>query len=281
MTPSPLRWHGGKSYLAPWIINHFPSREDYTHYLEPFAGGLSVLFQHDPTNKAEAINDIHTELTNFWTVLRDHSESLITALLLTPLSQNEWSESFTPEDTPLDRAVAFFVRYRQSRQGLGASYCTPTIRLRRGMNEQVAAWINAVDGLPDAYDRLRRVEIRNMDALAFIRSYDHPKALFYLDPPYLHETRTTPNAYDHELTTEDHRNLLQCLANIQGRFILSGYPSPLYTEQRQRADWNVYYKTIDNKSSNSSAKPNRTECLWTNFPPPSGRVPTNTGLPNP
>ena len=92
------------------------------------------------------------------------------------------------------------------------------------MNENVSAWLSAVEGLPEAHARLGRVEIRNMDACEFIQKYDHPKALFYCDPPYLHQTRhekAANNEYTHEMTFEQHDNLLSRLSAIirafQGR----------------------------------------------------------------
>ena len=263
----PIKWHGGKSYLAPWIIDHFPSRDLYTHYNEPFAGGLSVLFAHDPEGKSEAVNDLDGDLSNFWTVLARTPDRLIRALWGTPLSQSEFLEALKCKHDPdaVKRATAFFIRYRQSRQGLGKDYCTPTTRTRRGMNENVSAWLTAVDGLPEAHQRLRRVEVRNMDAVKFIRLYDHERALFYLDPPYIHESRITTNAYKFEMDSDDHECLLECLTNIKGMFLLSGYPSDLYDRYATANGWQVSSREIDNKSSSKKVKDKKTEVLWRNY----------------
>jgi len=40
----PLKWHGGKHYLAPQVVARMPP---HRHYVEPFAGGLSVLLARD------------------------------------------------------------------------------------------------------------------------------------------------------------------------------------------------------------------------------------------
>lgn len=263
----PIKWHGGKSYLASWIVEHFPSRDEYTHYNEPFAGGLSVLFAHDPNGKSEAVNDLNGGLTNFWRVLAQTPDRLIRALWGTPLSQSEFLEALRCNHDPdaVKRATAFFIRYRQSRQGLGKDYCTPTTRTRRGMNENVSAWLSAVDGLPEAHERLRRVEVRNMDAVDFIRVYDHEKALFYLDPPYLHETRVTKSDYEHEMSEEDHCRLLECLTKIKGKFCLSGYPSNLYERFAEKNRWHVVWKEIDNKASGKKSKEKKIEVLWRNY----------------
>ena len=265
---NPLKWHGGKTYLAPCILEHFPSRDRYTHYLEPYAGGLAVLFAHDPEGKSEAVNDIYLGLSNFWFVLANIPDRMIRQLWGTPLSQAAWEDSFSQETADTDRvrrATAFFIRYRQSRQGLGKDYCTPTKRVRRGMNENVSAWLSAVDGLPEAHERLRRVEVRCMDALDFIDQYDHEKAVFYLDPPYLHETRVTTKDYAHEMPVEAHRSLLERLRTLKGMFLLSGYPNALYSEYAAANGWTEYRKEIDNKASSKDVKEKKTECLWVNY----------------
>src|SRR5215213_9321604 len=64
----PLKWHGGKAYLASKIVAMMPS---HLHYVEPFAGGLSVLLAKDPEGVSEVVNDLNGGLSNFWHVLRD------------------------------------------------------------------------------------------------------------------------------------------------------------------------------------------------------------------
>ena len=64
----PLKWHGGKHYLARRIVELMPS---HLHYVEPYAGGLAVLLVKDPTGVSEVVNDLDGRLMGFWRVLQD------------------------------------------------------------------------------------------------------------------------------------------------------------------------------------------------------------------
>lgn len=177
---------------------------EHTHYVEPYFGGGAVLFRKPWLGVSEVVNDLNTELTNFWRVLQDTEKFLVMSRILSavPFSEDHWKSSFEHNETDIERAVAFFVRYRQSRQGLGQDFATLSRnRTRRGMNEQVSSWLSAIEGLQDAHERLKRVVITNHDALDVIKSQDGEKTLFYLDPPYLHETRSATKCYEHEMTT--------------------------------------------------------------------------------
>jgi DNA adenine methylase len=133
------------------------------------------------------------------------------------------------------------------------------------MNEQVSAWLSAVEGLQEAHERLIRVEIRNMDAIDFIRKYDHEDCLFYCDPPYLPETRVVEESYENEMTLEQHHDLLVALSSISGKFVLSGYPSSVYNDVGYINRWNRVDIKIDSKASSAAVKPIKTECLWMNY----------------
>ena len=133
------------------------------------------------------------------------------------------------------------------------------------MNENVSSWLSAVDGLQEAHERLRRVEVRDMPAIEFIAKYDHGMAMFYLDPPYLHETRVTTQDYECEMSREDHERLLHALGGVRGMFCLSGYRSDLYDEYAGLYGWRRVEKEIDNKAASKSQKERKVECLWMNY----------------
>jgi DNA adenine methylase len=276
----PIKWFGGKKYLASKIVELMPKRDGtrpWHLYREPYAGGLSVLLHLDPEGLSEAVNDIHKDLTNFWRVLRYDFLQFKAIVGDIPFSEAEWLAArdhlnSTPAEytdhwrtNPINRAAMFFVYARQSRQGLMQHFATPTRRLRRGMNENVSAWLSAVDGLAEVHQRLMRVEIRCMDALKFILDYDDPEAVFYLDPPYLAETRTSKDVYEFEMDDTAHRRLLLTLNQLQGRFLLSGYRSKLYDQWAKENGYRRIDIKIDNKAGAGKTKQPRTECVWMNY----------------
>lgn len=284
----PLKWHGGKSYLADWIISLMPK---HLHYVEPYAGGLAVLLAKDPNDArhkwetngktsssergtSEVVNDLNGKLTNFWQVLSCQVSfpKFKRILEATPFSQQLWNESESNKklqdlEYDVEKAVAFFIRCRQSRAGSFKSFATLSRnRTRRGMNEQASAWLNCIDGLPEVHDRLKRVVILYDDALKVIRSQDEPKTLFYLDPPYVHSTRSpsTIKAYEYEMSDDDHRALLVTIRGCKGKVMLSGYDNEIYDEMlcKQRG-WNRHDKLIDNKLSDDRIPV--IESIWCNF----------------
>ena len=133
------------------------------------------------------------------------------------------------------------------------------------MNEQVSAWLNVVEGLADVHQRLQNVVILNQPATTVIRKQDGPKTLFYCDPPYVHDSRATTGQYAFEMSEAEHEDLLNTLSQVQGKFMLSGYPSDLYTRWEQKCGWNRHDYQIDNKAASGKVKEKKTECLWCNF----------------
>jgi DNA adenine methylase len=274
---TPLKIHGGKHYLAAEIVALFPPRGTYRTYFEGFFGGGSVLLRHNPEGKSEVVCDLNANLTTFWRVLQD--ESLFKAfhrrVVNTPFSEVEFAKAQEDLkigfDDTIDLAWAFFVVARQSMSGRNDAF-TPvsTNRLRRGMNEQVSAYYTAVDGLPQVAERMRRVLVLNGPAVKQIKKYDKPGVLMYLDPPYLAvdsdgtKIRQSVDVYEHEMTLEQHEDLLETLVELENaRVLLSGYKSKLYDKHLE--GWNTKVFQIDNKASKKSTKDVKEEIVWMNF----------------
>jgi DNA adenine methylase len=265
---SPLKWHGGKYYLASKIVALMPLHQ---HYVEPFAGGLSVLLAKDPEGVSEIANDIDKDLTNFWQCLRDEVTFLRFARFVeaTPFSEVEYSlvdVVCAQHQIPCpDCAARFFIHVRQSLAGRMDGFASISkARLRRGMCEQVAAWLSSVEGLPAVHERLRRVAILNArPALAVIQEYDADGVMMYLDPPYLHETRASDDVYTNEMSEEQHVLLLATLLQCRSFIALSGYRSPLYDELL--SSWTRLEFDLPNNAAGGAEKRRMTECVWVNW----------------
>jgi DNA adenine methylase len=265
--------------LAKWIIDFFP---DHTHYVEPYFGGGAVLLRKPMTlvdGHSEVVNDRNGLLMNFWRCLAHPKTCGAMRMLLqgTPFCEDEFNaaKDRLAKAKPcqscfnVNLAADFFIVARQSRQGLMKDFATLSRRrTRRGMNEQAAQWLSAVEGLPEIHERLKGVVILNRPAIDVIRQQDGEETLFYLDPPYHPDTRSSGGEYgENEMDHDDHAELLDALSKIEGKFILSGYDCPLYEYARDEYGWFWTARHIPNHASSSSKKEIKTECLWMNFLP--------------
>ncbi|MFC7655951.1 DNA adenine methylase [Pseudonocardia benzenivorans] len=117
MTAPPFAYFGGKTTLAQRIVELIPPHE---HYVEPFAGGLSVLLAKRPS-VMETVNDLDGRLMTFWRVLRERLPELERACALTPHSRAEYETcqdvTQDPLDDELETARRVWVRLSQGRGG--------------------------------------------------------------------------------------------------------------------------------------------------------------------
>lgn len=262
---SAIKRHGGKTYLQPKIVEK-ASQFKYKRFLDAYCGGCNVLLNLPCEGISEWANDTHSQLTNFWKVLRHKPNQLIRVLGNIPMSEFSFESALVPMDDDVEQAVSFFVRNRMGRQAKGKSYATPTGRQRRNMNEHVSAWWGAIEGLPELHERLRRVEIWNRPAVEAIKTLDGEDLLVYCDPPYMHEVRVTTDDYEeHEMTPEQHEELLKTLSCMQGKFMLSGYRTKLYDSYAFANDWRLLEFPMSNSASGAKTKGIKIECLWSNF----------------
>jgi DNA adenine methylase len=114
----PVKWHGGKHYLAKRIVDRFPVHHTY---LEPFGGAASVLLNKQPS-AVEVYNDLDQRITRLFRILRDHGDEFRLRLSLTPYSESEFNDAIHPASDEIEQARRDFVRWRLSIGGRGDSF---------------------------------------------------------------------------------------------------------------------------------------------------------------
>lgn len=264
-----LWWYGAKYNMAGHILPFFPPHQIY---VEAFGGGASLLLAKKPAS-FEVYNDVDSGLVNFFRVLADAEKSkrLIQKAAVTPYSREFYDEFVrTHEDNEADdveRAWRFFVVARQSWSGKfagGWSHGIGGLKDRR-----VRGWLHAVERLPEVTARLLQVQIEHMDGAACIAKYDGEHTLIYADPPYLLETRRG-EAYKHEMSREQHEELVCNLLRARAMVLLSGYRNEVY-EPLEGSGWHRHEFEVActaageriTEAGHTRLKESRTECLWT------------------
>lgn len=71
--------------------------------------------------------------------------------------------------------------------------------------------------------------------------------------------------YQHEMTPEQHLELLETLEKIEGKFILSGYRSAMYDNHAKMFDWKLHEFNLPNNAAGGKSKQRKIECVWTNY----------------
>jgi DNA adenine methylase len=265
---APVAWYGGKSYYADWLIEQFPL---HRVYVEPFGGAANVLLRK-PASNVEIYNDIDDRIVNLFRVIRDPKlfQQLKLSLDLTPYARAEFAELLQefPKATPVERARRFFAMCRQARGGIGMSKLSrqawaTSKRTRREMAEPVSKYLSAIDGLADVAERLRTVLIESRPAIEMLAQYDGEDTFFYLDPPYMPETRHGKKAatYAHEMSIDDHGTLLDAVLQLRGKVMLSGYGHDLYDSKLKK--WRR--AELKTKAHMANSGQERTEVVWFNY----------------
>lgn len=260
----PIAYYGGKMTLAERIVAMLPS---HGHYVEPFAGSLSVLLAKKPA-AMETVNDLDGDLVTFWRVLRERPQELAEVALLTPHARTEFLAARDLDGAPddLERARRVWVLLTQGRTGSLRNTGWRSCRNPGGRFVSIPDELRGlIDRMLPAAERLSGVTIECRDALDVIGDYGkHKDVLIYADPPYLSETRAV--GYRHEMGDVDqHQALADALKACAATVVLSGYHSTLYAGMYD--GWNVVEMAASSGQANKGkAADARTEVLWSNRP---------------
>jgi len=274
-----FRWFGGKVKSVDVILPLLPQ---HVTYVEPFGGAMAILLNKNPS-PVEVYNDIDGDLVNFWRVVRDQElfSQLIIRLSLTCYSREEFYDAARvvrnsePSRVPdVERAAQWYTVIMQSVSGcLDTGWGYSVGSDSRGMARVVASWLSRLEALPLVHERLSRVMIEHDDWRAIFDRYDTTQTCFYCDPPYIPDTRRGVE-YAHELSFEDHQELVERLLSIKGTALLSGYDHPVYAPLTEHG-WRLIRREVSCHAAGKTRGTNiigdgatwvtgqrRTECLW-------------------
>jgi len=237
MALSVVHWAGGKGRQLDALLPLIPVTKIYC---EPFGGGGSVLLNR-PRAEIEVYNDLDGELVNLFGVLRDSGSyrDFRRRVALMPYSRAEFDRCLESlrsgiETDPVARAVSFYVVLNQSVSGKRLASHGDWSRNRTVNNAD--NWFRRQEGLMAVHERIKNVQLENRDALDIIRQWDTPETSFYLDPPYVLETRGRNRYYAVEPGDDFHHDLVEVLLAVRGMAVLSGYNHHIY-ERLTDAGW--------------------------------------------
>lgn len=209
-------WLGGKRGLAKRICGMIDQLSCDT-YAEPFVGMGGIFLRRARRPKSEVINDFGRDVANLFRILQRHYPQFLEMLRFQLTTRAEFDRLVATDPTTLtdlERAARFLYLQRTAFGGKvsGRNF---------GVSRDRPARFNLTTLEPmleDLHARLSAVVIECLDFEQFIKRYDSPGTLFYLDPPYFGSEGDYGAAL---FSRADFERLAGVLATLQGRFILS------------------------------------------------------------
>ncbi len=207
---------GGKRNLAGRLVSLIET-VPHSLYAEPFVGMGGVFLRRRSRPRAEVINDLSREVSNFFRILQVHYVAFLDMLRfqITTRAEFERLSAVDPETlTDLQRAARFLYLQRTAFGGKVTGRNFGVSVGRSGMFD-----VSKLQPLlEDLHERLAGVIIERLPFDAFLQRYDTSGTLFYLDPPYW----GSEDYYGAELFSRaDFVRLRDTLAGLKARWILS------------------------------------------------------------
>lgn len=270
--PKPLsHYYGAKSEQLDFLLPIVESIKHHT-WIEAACGMASLTLAKKPA-PVEVINDIDERVVCLFRTVREKSKWLSKQLAATPYSLAAFEEcarvARDTEANQYQRGYAMLVCLRQSfSTSPGRSWSRVVAHSRRSMASSVSRWIDLPDHVAAVADRLRMVQCDCLDITDCIHKYDRPESLFYIDLPYMPQTRRSAKAYEHEADKLTHKRMLRAVMHAKGKFIISGYAHPLYDEVLtgargwERIEYRVACRSSVSPSGKVAADKTRQEVVW-------------------
>jgi len=220
MIKSPLRYPGGKSRAVDKIAKLIP---DFDEFREPFLGGGSIFVyvkQRYPDKKFW-VNDLYSELYNFWLMAQNNIDALINKVY-------EWKKKYSigkelyhflnqnlENFNDLERAAAFFIYNRITFSGttLSGGYSENAFTGR--FTE------SSIKRLNDLATIINGSTITNYDYEELVKK-EGDNVFLFLDPPYYSATKSAlygKNGNLHKLF--DHNRFAKNMKDCKHKWLIT------------------------------------------------------------
>ena len=198
-----------KSKLSKEIVSLFP---EHKHYIEVFGWWLSIFFTKQKS-QIETINDINSDLINFWEVIKNHPQTLSYYLNQMFISREIFNKIKTGKYIPSNKIERWAYFYYLITQSFWSRWHNFAMSSKAGRKPK-----NIYKNFQKWAERFKLVTIENMSFDELIKKYNNSSdTFFYLDPPYFNFEKV----YKAEFKKEQHILLRDLLKNIKGKFLLS------------------------------------------------------------
>lgn len=229
-----LVWAGSKKQLAEFIIEKMPPHK---HYIEPFCGALNMFLAKSPVAERNTLNDINSNLVNFWKVIQDEGakQLLIDRVAHLFHSRDLFNEFFTLYRSGyfkyLDgiyKAAIFLYLNRVSFGGKMDSY-----------SPQSSSSALDIQKLNEIGTRIFRklncnnVVVENKHFLEIIvpKKIDDKDTFIYCDPPYMTTLEKGKMKYEFIMSKEEHIALRDTLYKLgETKWLISYDDNPIVRE---------------------------------------------------
>lgn len=271
------RWYGGKLRMVQKINFLIP---EHTAYYEPFMGSAAVLLNH-PRSQLEVINDLDADLVHFMKTLADRDKGKELVKRLSKLwygkaffeEAMEWKRKKYKGMDEISRAEMEFILITQSFNATRKNFSEKAYKDTNAYRQDICFHI------PKVYERLKNVQVINMDGIDLLgKIADNANAFAFVDPPYRKELRGVgaDKAYACELPHSEQIRLLKTIRKAKCKIMLCGYKSEkgvdLYDQYLLPYGWKCY-KLVDIVKACQVSKGHKDiakEFIWVNYEFPEG-----------
>jgi DNA adenine methylase len=207
-----IKWSGGKADEIDKFKQYIPQ---YETYIEPFVGGGAVYFHLNP--QKAVINDIHPELINFYTAIKNKkSQDIYNFMKDKPNNEETYYDiRNNMEHTDyLDDAKRFYYLRKTCYRGMLRYNSSGKFNIPFGKYKT----INYEDLLNKNYEKLlENTQIFNTSFNDIFEQFNDTNNFVFLDPPY--DSEFTDYGYC-SFGKDEHKQLAECFKNTNNKCLM-------------------------------------------------------------